>query len=72
MVHLQGVSTDKEVEEQSIGSIGNVKFPSLEDDDASSGFAASVYGSKWAGQDLPHHEMPDGPMPKEIAYRMIK
>ncbi|KFY31160.1 hypothetical protein V493_01336 [Pseudogymnoascus sp. VKM F-4281 (FW-2241)] len=32
----------------------------------------SVYASRFAAQDLPKHEMPEGGMPKEVAYRMIK
>ncbi|KAJ9499487.1 hypothetical protein H2202_005070 [Exophiala xenobiotica] len=35
-------------------------------------FSTSVYGSSFAAQDLPDHEMPEREMPKEIAYRMIK
>lgn len=33
---------------------------------------SSVYGSRFAAQDLPKHEMPEDEMPKEVAYRMIK
>jgi len=32
----------------------------------------SVYGSHFAARSLPRWEMPEGSMPKEIAYRMIK
>ncbi|KFY93950.1 hypothetical protein V498_04160 [Pseudogymnoascus sp. VKM F-4517 (FW-2822)] len=35
-------------------------------------FMTSVYASKYAAQDLPKHEMSEGGMPKEVAYRMIK
>ena len=35
-------------------------------------FMTSVYASRFASQDLPKHEMPEGGMPKEVAYRMIK
>ncbi|ETN37940.1 glutamate decarboxylase [Cyphellophora europaea CBS 101466] len=35
-------------------------------------FSTSVYGSRFAAEDLPSHEMPEKEMPKEIAYRMIK
>ncbi|KAI1330780.1 glutamate decarboxylase [Xylariaceae sp. FL0255] len=35
-------------------------------------FTTSVYGSKFAAEDLPKHEMPEGEMPREVAYRMIK
>lgn len=43
-------------------------FPSPEEDSVQ----ASVYGSKFAAQDLPTHEMPESEMPREVAYRMIK
>ena len=35
-------------------------------------FTSSVYGSRFAAEDLPSNEMPEGEMPREIAYRMIK
>ncbi|KIW88911.1 glutamate decarboxylase [Cladophialophora bantiana CBS 173.52] len=35
-------------------------------------FSTSVYGSRFAAEDLPSHEIPEKEMPKEIAYRMIK
>lgn len=35
-------------------------------------FTTSVYGSKFAEEDLPTHEMPEKMMPREVAYRMIK
>ncbi|KAK2809728.1 putative secondary metabolism biosynthetic enzyme [Emmonsiellopsis sp. PD_5] len=35
-------------------------------------FYSSVYGSRFAAEDLPMYEMPEKEMPKEVAYRMIK
>lgn len=35
-------------------------------------FYSSVYGSRFATEDLPRDEMPEREMPKEVAYRMIK
>jgi glutamate decarboxylase len=35
-------------------------------------FSTSVYGSRFASEDLPSVELPEKEMPKEIAYRMIK
>ncbi|KAL8243898.1 hypothetical protein R6Q59_010156 [Mikania micrantha] len=35
-------------------------------------FSSSVYGSRFAAEDLPSHEMPEKEMPKDIAYRMIR
>ena len=39
---------------------------------ADSDFTSSVYGSSFADEDLPRHEMPEREMPRDIAYRMIK
>ncbi|TID17977.1 glutamate decarboxylase [Venturia nashicola] len=70
MVHLSGVPTDKQVDEVNDLAPGMSKISFAEADQDT--FTSSVYGSKFAGQDLPKHEMPDDEMPKEIAYRMIK
>lgn len=35
-------------------------------------FTSSVYGSRFAAEDLPKYEMPETEMPKEVAARMIK
>ncbi|KAL6864516.1 glutamate decarboxylase [Trichoderma novae-zelandiae] len=48
-------------------SLSQVKLSSYADE-----FTTSVYGSQFAGQDLPKHSMPDGAMPRDIAYHMIK
>lgn len=31
-----------------------------------------VYGTRFATRALPSHQLPDGGMPKEVAYQMIK
>jgi glutamate decarboxylase len=75
MVHLAGMSARKEGNEDHIrrrsSMVPGMEHISLEapgDDE----FSTSVYGSRFAAQDLPSHEMPEREMPKEIAYRMIK
>ncbi|KAI9170934.1 Glutamate decarboxylase [Paramyrothecium foliicola] len=35
-------------------------------------FTTSVYGSRFAGEDLPKRKMPETQMPRDVAYRMIK
>ncbi|KAF2423764.1 glutamate decarboxylase/sphingosine phosphate lyase [Tothia fuscella] len=67
MVHLNQVPTDKDIETLPEG-LSKINFFEQEEDT----FTASVYGSKYAGQDLPKYEMPDEEMPREIAYRLIK
>ena len=68
MVHLGRVATDKDISEKIIPGLNKLDFGFEGEDE----FTASVYGSKFAAQDLPRHEMPDGEMPKDVAYRMIK
>jgi glutamate decarboxylase len=68
MVHLATVPNDKQVDEINDLAPGMSKIAFADEDT----FTSSVYGSKFAGQDLPKHEMPENEMPKEIAYRMIK
>jgi len=73
MVHLGQVVNDSEAKKGPAGvpDIESMQLgpPGLEtEDDATS----NVYGSSFAGTDLPKHEMPDHEMPREIAYRMIK
>lgn len=69
MVHLARVATTKDLEEGLVPGLKDLEFGELPDEDE---FTASVYGSRFAAADLPKHEMPEGEMPREVAYRMIK
>jgi glutamate decarboxylase len=69
MVHLASVPKDNEISKSLVNGMDKVKLAEHDDQDA---FTTSVYGSKFASQDLPKHEMPEREMPKEVAYRMIK
>ena len=68
MVHLNSVPTDKDIANPIVEGLDKAKFFQPSEDE----FTASVYGSKFAAEALPRHEMPEQEMPKEIAYRMIK
>ena len=68
MVHLQTIS-DKDEVNGLVDVVKKVHLQLANDDDS---FTTSVYGSRFAAQDLPRHEMPEGEMPKDVAYRMIK
>lgn len=73
MVHLASVKNDSEVEEPMIPGVarrGTICLDAEEYGDDQ--FSTSVYGSRFAAEDLPAHELPEKEMPKEIAYRMIK
>lgn len=70
MVHLGKVMNDKDVEAKSslLPDVSKIDLAGPGSDE----FTASVYGSSFAAADLPKHEMPEGEMPREVAYRMIK
>ncbi|KAK9421095.1 hypothetical protein SUNI508_05943 [Seiridium unicorne] len=68
MVHLASIPKDHELGTLP-EAVKKVTLKLAEDEDL---YTTSVYGSKFAGEDLPRHEMPDGEMPKDVAYRMIK
>ncbi|KXT11200.1 hypothetical protein AC579_826 [Pseudocercospora musae] len=69
MVHLAKVATDRELDAKLVPGLEGLDLTNIPDEDE---FTTSVYGSKYAAADLPRHEMPDGEMPREMAYRMIK
>ena len=69
MVHLSQVPTDKTVEKPLVEGVEKLDLGASNQADL---FTTSVYGSKFAAEDLPKHEMPESEMPKEVAYRMIK
>jgi glutamate decarboxylase len=74
MVHINRVATSKEISEQAnqFEDIKAITTIDLSPEDEADDFTATVYGSKYAAEDLPRHEMPDREMPPSVAYRMIK
>lgn len=68
MVHLAKVPANGEISNLP-EAVKKINLQLSNDDDS---YTTSVYGSRFAAEDLPRHEMPEGEMPKEIAYRMIK
>jgi glutamate decarboxylase len=71
MVHINRVATTKEVEDAK-EQFEKVSSIDLTADDEADDYTATVYGSKFAAEDLPRHEMPDKEMPPNVAYRLIK
>lgn len=57
MVHLNRVATDIEVKaaKKLVEGVSTLK---LDEEDEQDDFTATVYGSKYAAEDLPRHEMP--------------
>lgn len=69
MVHLASVPNDSDVQAPLVDGLEKVKLEQPNEDDY---HMVSVYGSRFAAEQLPRHEMPEHEMPKEIAYRMIR
>lgn len=65
MVHLARIPTDLEATLPVVEGIERINIEDLEP----STITTSVYGSRFAAEDIPRHEMPEREMPKEIAYR---
>lgn len=68
MVHLTTIKNDSEIIKVAAEGLEELSLDAPGDDE----FSTSVYGSRFAAEDLPAHEMPEKEMPKEVAYRMIK
>jgi len=77
MVHLATVKNDSDIRKEeghkrhrasTVEGLENICLDPPGEDE----FTSAVYGSRYAAEDLPHHEMPEREMPKDVAYRMIK
>lgn len=69
MVHLSHIPNPEEVDKHLVSAVKKVHLDLAENNNE---FTTSVYGSKFAVEDLPRHEIPDEEMPKDVAYRMIR
>lgn len=60
MVHINRVATSKEItdEKSQFEDISASTTINLSPDDEADDYTATVYGSKYAAEDLPRHEMP--------------
>lgn len=58
MVHLNRVATDKDIQEEKCQGhdFHSFKIDGIEEEPDD--FTATVYGSKYAAEDLPRHDMP--------------
>jgi glutamate decarboxylase len=73
MVHLGQVTNDSEIQKGKDASSGGIDMSKLGPEGSQpDDFETSIYGSRFAAEDLPRHEMPEKEMPAAIAYRMIK
>jgi glutamate decarboxylase len=74
MVHINRVSTTKEISEEKsqFEAIDATTTINLTPEDEADDFTATVYGSKYAAEDLPRHEMPDKEMPPSMCvYKTV-
>ncbi|KAG0648990.1 Glutamate decarboxylase 4 [Hyphodiscus hymeniophilus] len=69
MVHLNAIKKDHEIDQPLVKGMDKLQ---IDDSPTPDTFTTTVYGSRFAAEDLPKHEMPESEMPKEVAYRMIK
>jgi hypothetical protein len=69
MVHLASIPKDHEIDQP---LVDGMKKLDMGTGDIGDTFTTTVYGSRFAAEDLPKHEMPECEMPREVAYRMIK
>lgn len=69
MVHLSHIPNPEDVQDHLTKEVRKIHLDAAAEND---NFTTSVYGSRFASQDLPRYEMPEGEMPKEVAYRLIK
>jgi glutamate decarboxylase len=73
MVHLGQVTNDSEVNKGKDDASSGIDMSKLGPEGSQpDDFETSIYGSRFAEQDLPRHEMPEKEMPAATAYRMIK
>ncbi|WEW62000.1 glutamate decarboxylase [Emydomyces testavorans] len=68
MVHLATVSKDTNDVPLRLKRVDTIPLEEPQEHD----FYSSVYGSRFAAEDLPMNEMPEKEMPRDVAYRMIK
>lgn len=68
MVHLARIPTDFDTSRPLVEGLEKIKLEEYIEPDT---ITASVYGSRFAVEDIPRLEMPEREMPKEIAYRTL-
>jgi glutamate decarboxylase len=69
MVHLSTVPKDSNINQPLVKGIEKLNMSVNAHADT---FTTTVYGSRFATEDLPKHEMPECEMPKEVACRIIR
>ena len=69
MVHLNPIKKDDEINQPLVAGMEKLQ---INNQSLADTFTTSVYGSRFAAEDIPKIEMPENEMPKEVAYRMIK
>ena len=70
MVHLAQIKKSQPSDQDAADRLAAVQLDTpVQDGD---NYASSVYGSRFAVQQMPGVEMPEREMPRDVAYRLIK
>jgi len=75
MVHLAQIKKNQPSDQDAADRLANIKLDTpVHDGGVRDGdnYASSVYGSRFAIQQMPGLEMPEREMPRDVAYRLIK
>ncbi|BCR82723.1 glutamate decarboxylase [Aspergillus chevalieri] len=75
MVHLAQIKKNQPSDQDAAGRLANIQLDTpVHDGGVRDGdnYASSVYGSRFAIQQMPGLEMPEREMPRDVAYRLIK
>ncbi|KAL4939401.1 hypothetical protein BDV06DRAFT_37183 [Aspergillus oleicola] len=67
MVHLASIKKDDDFEPVT-KRVDSIQLETTDEDE----YSTTVYGTRFATQQLPQTEMPEREMPRDVAYRMIK
>lgn len=75
MVHLAQIKKHQPSDQDAANRLATVQLDAPVQDGGvrdRDNYASSVYGSRYAVQQMPSLEMPEREMPSDVAYRLIK
>lgn len=70
MVHLAQIKKNQPSDQDAADRLAAIQLDTPAQD--GDNYASSVYGSRFAIQQMPSLEMPEREMPRDVAYRLIK
>ena len=73
MVHLAQIKKQPTDSQDIANRLASVQLDTpVQQADGADTYCSSVYGSRFAVQQMPSTEMPEREMPRDVAYRLIK